>query len=306
MIKAKEMSTDENNLHILYELTQIEHDQLKECLLDMLRDFIRICEKYSLCYMLGGGSALGAIRHKGFIPWDDDLDIMMPREDYNKFIKVFKQEMSEQYYLYVPNSEYDVSNTFMKIVKKDTNIIDIYNVKAPFYQGVWLDIFPIENTPSNKNIRKLKGVFLDIIAFIAVSVYMYKFRNPFMKNQFNRNSKQKIVYKSRLLIGALFGVIDYKTWYNQYDKIAQTNKEGNIWTIPTGRKHYSGETQEKSVFIPTQKSVFEGVEVNLPNDVDGYLKNLYGDYMKIPPVEKRERHFIIDFKIEDKNDIGEK
>lgn len=300
MIKKKQMSKGEDTSNILYELTQVEQDQLKECLLEMLRDFIRICEKYSLCYMLGGGSALGAIRHKGFIPWDDDLDIMMPREDYNKFIEIFKLEMSEQYYLYVPNSEYDISNTFMKIIKKDTRIVDIYNVKAPFYQGVWLDIFPIENTPSNENVRKLKGVFLDMIAFIAVSVYMYKFRNKFMKTQFSKNSKQKIVYRSRLLVGAVFGVIGYKAWYNRYDKIAQTNKGGNMWTIPTGRKHYIGEVQEKSVFIPTQKAVFEGVEVNLPNNVDRYLKNLYGDYTKIPPIEKRERHFIIEFKVNNK------
>ena len=78
---------------------------MKQCLLEMYSDILRVCEKYNIRVMLGGGSALGAVRHGGFIPWDDDLDLIMPREDYNKFISVFDKELSDLYEITSPNSK---------------------------------------------------------------------------------------------------------------------------------------------------------------------------------------------------------
>ena len=85
------------------ELQENELKQLHECLLSILKDFIYVCEKYNLHYTLGGGSVLGAVRHHGFIPWDDDLDINMPRKDYERFKNIFANELSDEYELNVPN-----------------------------------------------------------------------------------------------------------------------------------------------------------------------------------------------------------
>ncbi|WP_303815737.1 LicD family protein [Acidaminococcus timonensis] len=97
------------------ELSSEELDQIHHCLLSILKDFIFVCDKYNLHYTLGGGSVLGSVRHQGFIPWDDDLDINMPRADYEKFKKIFSKELVNEYELRVPNSKYGSSALFMKL-----------------------------------------------------------------------------------------------------------------------------------------------------------------------------------------------
>ena len=119
-----------------------------------------------------------------------------------------------------------------------------------------------------------------------------------MEAYFISSKKSVLKYKTRLVVGFLSGFMSYKSWYNKYDKFVQHNKVTTWCTIPTGRKHYNGETLRRDYFLPTQEGEFEGISVNLPKNVEAYLKNLYGDYMKIPPIEKRERHPIVEFGID--------
>jgi lipopolysaccharide cholinephosphotransferase len=89
--------------------------------------------------------------------------------------------------------------------------------------------------------------------------------------------------------------MSHSEWCNLFDKLVISKDSNKYCGIPTGRKHYNGEILKKEVYLPTVKAQFEGMEVNVPNDVDSYLKNLYGDYMKLPPIEKRERHYVVEF-----------
>lgn len=299
MIETNKVATQLNKSTILYQLSEYEAQKLKECLLSMLNDLIVVCDKFNLCYMLCGGSALGAVRHKGFIPWDDDLDVMMPRKDYNRLIEVFEKELSNKYYMHVPNSKYNVTNNFMKIIKKGTYLEDIYDVSADYEKGIFLDIFPIENAPANRFFRKIKGFISDVIAYIGASQYMYTYQNEVIKKYFEQSKHAKRNYKFRIFIGFLFGFFTYKTWHNIFDKFVQIKKNTGVCTVPTGRKHYFGESLDEKAFFPTTKGKFENLNVELPGDVDSYLKNLYGDYMKIPPLEKRERHYFLKIKFDD-------
>ena len=98
-------------------------------------------------------------------------------------------------------------------------------------------------------------------------------------------------YRVRNLLGALFSFRSYEKWYLSFDKFVQTKKEGSYCTIPTGRKHYDGELQLREVFFQPEEAVFEGMKAYVPRQKEVYLTGLYGDYMKMPPVENREKHF---------------
>lgn len=285
------------NSEILYELDEIERQQLQSCLIEMYLDIANVCKKYGLTIMLCGGSALGAIRHKGFIPWDDDLDTMMPRRDYEKFIQIFHNELSEKYAFYAPSSKEGVTNKFAKVIKKNTKLVDIYNVNTPFEKGVFIDIFPIDATPTNKLIRNVKGRVADIIGVIGTSVYMNKFDNQVIRSFMGQSKSSDKNYKMRLVVGKIFSFLKYETWYRIFDKLVSKSGDSAYYCIPTGRKHYLGEVLEEDAFFPPKEMEFEGEMVLVPNKIEEYLENLYGDYMQIPPVEKRERHYFIEFDI---------
>lgn len=271
--------------------------KLKQCLLEMYVDIFKVCEKYNIKVMLGGGSALGAVRHGGFIPWDDDLDLLMSREDYDKFISVFDNELSDLYEITSPNSKYNVSNIFTKVYKKNTELVEIFNLNADTPKGVYVDIFPIEYIPENMIIRFAKGFVANVIYYIGNSVLIYQLRNDILKAFFSASIKGKINYKLRTSIGFFGSFISYKKWFNFYDNYLARGKISSLCGIPSGRGHYFGEILPKDVFFPPKEVTFEGLKAYVPNNVDLYLRNLYGDYMEIPPIEKRERHYYIKFNV---------
>jgi lipopolysaccharide cholinephosphotransferase len=293
--------------NFFYDLSEDEVVALRKCLLSIYSDVENVCKKYNLCIMLGGGSALGAVRHQGFIPWDDDLDIIMPRKDYNKLIEVFDKELGEKYVLSVPQIKQESMYLFMIIVKKNTLMYfeksDIKNL-----DGIRIDIFPIENAPTNTMVRICVTFIADIFRFIVISVKYYKHRRkrPLLKKAFSQSLNTGLYYYFRQIIGMIFSVFPQKYLYDLYDKFVSCSSGNKYCTIPTGRQQYRGETQVKDVFFPVKKTLFEEIEVNIPNNVDIYLKSLYGEnYMQIPPENKRERHFYLKFSLDTtKNDMA--
>ena len=160
---------------------------------------------------------------------------------------------------------------------------------------MYVDIFPIENAPRNTIIRHLKGYIANILRVIAVSCFMYSCRNDLVEQYFASTMAGRLNYKFRLLIGRFFAPIGFQKLYDIFDRFVQLRKDTGICTIPTGRKYYNGECLQKSVFFPVSTAMFEGLVVYVPNDVDRYLANLYGNYMEIPKCTERERHFYIEF-----------
>jgi lipopolysaccharide cholinephosphotransferase len=273
---------------IFYELSDQEDKLLKKCLMDIYLDVADVCNKYNLCIMLGGGSVLGAVRHHGFIPWDDDFDAMMPRNDYNKLIEVFENELGDKYLLSVPQIDKESRVLFMEIEKNTLiNYIDI----EEDINGIKIDIFPIENTPNNKLIRIIKGYSSDFFKIIVTSLRFYHNKKELFKNSFMKTRKTRLYYYVRYFIGLMFSIFTRKYLFDKYDKFVSSSKGTKYCAIPTGRKYYHGEIYQRNIFFPPSETLFEGNKVNIPRDSDTYLKRLYGDYMKIPPMEKRERHF---------------
>lgn len=281
--------------NVFYELSPEEGRKLKSCLHSMFVDVKQICDKHNLILMLSGGSALGAVRHKGFIPWDDDIDLMMPRSDYDKFIDIFEKELGEKYYLSSPRSKNRSLSFFAQVIKKDTimrNIGDSEGVNS----GVCIDVFPIEYASDNCICRCFESFRSILLRGIACCARIYKSNNKDLFVEVTKKSiADLILYKIYYLIGFLFSFKSKYFWFYLFDKYTSSKKKTSYMTIPAGRAFYWGELLPTSVFLPPSNGTFEGGDVYLPNDVNSYLFNLYGNYMEIPPEEKRERHFYLDF-----------
>lgn len=281
---------------LLRPLSDAEMKKLRCVLLGIYDDVAKVCQKYGLTVMLVGGSALGAVRHGGFIPWDDDLDIAMPRHDYEIFRHVFTKELGKKYKLCDPSCEKNAISRFPKILVKDTVCVDVWdNPKSPNNKIV-LDLFIIENIPDSYPVRLARGIVATALMFITGRVQTYQTDSPLLRKYMCRTEEGKRAYRKSMFIGSLFSFMSVGKWYSLTDRACRYGKKSSLAGIPTGRKHYFGETQERSTFLPPSKGVFEGREVLLPRDTDKYLKALYGDYMQIPPPEKREQHYIYKIK----------
>lgn len=281
-----------NDTNILHEITNEEKKIIQKNVLEIMDSIIQVCEKYSFSIMLGGGSALGAVRHQGFIPWDDDLDLNMPREDFEKFKIIFEKELGDRYRLYTPNYDGKAIARFAKVEKKGTSLETIGSKNK---HGICIDIFPIENIPKNKPVFLLKGISSQIIMFITGQVEFWENRNDLMRTIMFSCLSGKIYYYIKIIIGFVFSIIPLNKWYDIADSINQYRYTG-LMGVPSGRKHYFGEIFNEKVYLPIKPTVFEGHKAYLPHNTDLYLKNLFGDYMKIPSKEKRETHFIISVK----------
>lgn len=283
---------------ILRCLTDVESQELKLRLMDIHNYLISVCDKYGLTIMMGGGSCLGAIRHKGFIPWDDDLDLMMPRADYNQLISLFeKGQIDEKYHFEYPNKEKDVKNPFLKVFLKGTRYVDAFDDNDHFPSNIYVDIFSMDFAPNNLIIRKIKAIISDSLQFICTCTLYSQYPSNNLRNLYNQDKESLRRYKVRLALGKLFSFLPHYKWIYLFDNFNAKSKKSDNVTIPTGRNHYFKETQPKYIFLPVKKVPFENTFSYVANDYHTYLTKLYGDYMKIPPLEKRERHFIVEFKL---------
>ena len=276
----------------LREITAEESSRLKQTLLEMYKDILYVCEGNNLTCYLGGGSCLGAIRHNGFIPWDDDLDLNMFREEYNKLPELLEKAFPGKYRIVRPGFTSNNPYNFIKIEKIGTLLKTVFDDEKDM-PGIGIDVFPMDSIPKKYFYNKLHGTILNGVFYIAICTKL--FQKPSMADRVLasvREGKRKL--RLRKIIGFLFSWRSYTQWMLIGDRIASKKYNSDMMTIPSGRKHYFGEIQQKSVFFPPIKHDFEGIQSNIPNGYDQYLTSLYGDYMQVPPPEKREKHFIIE------------
>ena len=273
-----------------YRLTEDQLIQLQSELLKMFIDIKDVFDKYNINYMMSGGSLLGTIRHKGFIPWDDDVDIMMTRSEYNKFKVCFEAAFKDKYQLTEPLSSPLYVSKMVKIYKKNTIFIEIPTAGVHGPDMMFIDLFIIENVPAPGLTRKIKSAIYDI-AFKASSVCIdYKYPSPVIEDESKNNKELKDYYSSRKRLGSLFSHLGGMKFYLSIcDKLANQKKRTGWYGVPSAIS-YSRELFPCEMFEEIDTAEFCGYEVKIPKNYDTYLKNLYGDYMEVPPPEKREIH----------------
>ena len=296
-VAAEHFNKIANTSNVFYEFSEEERKAFQKCLFEIYQDVANVCKKYNLCIMVSGGTALGAIRHQGFIPWDDDLDVMMPREDYNQLINIFDKELGEKYLLSAPESGKESNEAILEVIKKNTLMRRVNNNKNR-KNGIRIDVFPIERTPSNKFAQKIISFIADIIHIIIGCKNVFINNDPFYKQCLMGSFQMKLHYYARYMVGLVFSLIPRQFLCVQFNKFVSQFKGDEYCAIPMGRKYYGGEILPRNVFFPTKTAIFEGIEVDIPNDVDAYLKNLYGNYMRIPEIDEREQHCIVDFSLD--------
>lgn len=292
-----------NNLALktncLMEVDQDMRNRLQDVLVEMMQDIHNVCIKRKIGYALVGGSCLGAVRHQGFIPWDDDIDISMLREDWEKFRSCFDEELGEKYVMEAPQyGNKDCKTTWAKVYKKKTVLQEIMDVDTPYEQGIFIDIFFYENVSNNKIIRKIDACLSDFLKGVATSMVFYKYPNELMKQYYGATPQTKRYYNMRRFLGFLFSWMSHKRFCDCYDKFVSRHKTPSEYiTAPTGRKNYIGEILQRKWWIPQKQVKFENTEFLVPADSHNYLLTLFGkNYMQLPPVEKREKHFIVKLK----------
>ena len=300
MASFKALLNSLSNDPLLRKLTDDEVDKLRTVFLKAFQDLEACCRKNNLTVMLIGGTVIGAVRHKGFLPWDDDLDVAMPRDDFEKLKKIFDDELGDKYILSSPNYKNNASNRFPMMLVKDTLFVEAGNSPEDEVSKIKIDIFIIENVPENIIHQKVKGLWCSLLMAMGSYEETYEHQNEFFKNYMCKTEEGKREYNKRIRLGKLFSFFDFQRWMNIIDKACQYKGHTELMGIPSGRGHYFGEIRPRKTFLPVSKGTFEGLQVNLPGDPDDYLSNLYGtDYMTLPPIEKRESHFILDIKFKE-------
>ncbi len=265
------------------EPTKEQSARLKEVQFEILKTFIDICEKENLTYWLVAGTALGAVRHKGFIPWDDDIDVGMPRPDYERFMEIGQNLLPEYYFLQNYKTDPNYPINFAKIRDNRTTYIETSASHIRMNHGIWMDIFPVDGGPAKGLMGKLEMATEKI-----VSQRIGKgFNTPKTKKPIKAIIVDILGY---IMHPSLKGAVEFRERLNKkhpYDFSEKVINYNGAWGI-------ARELMDKVTMGKGYKGVFEGKEVMLPTDYDKYLTTMYGDYMTPPPVEKQVGHHYVD------------
>lgn len=274
-------------------MREIGVDEAKKMIVGVLDEFHDFCEKHSLKYVLAAGTLLGAVRHNGFIPWDDDIDVYMPRPDYEKLLKLYPADGENNLYEYNLNDKY--MYPFAKIGKKGTLCVEKGGYSGVDL-GIYIDIFPIDGlgndlAEAKKTVRKVKRY---VNMELSLLVEQWRKDVSFVKNFaiWVLHLLTKLYGGHKKVLMKMNKVLARKS-YNESKYV------GQIVEMPRLSK-----ITERTIYESRQLHVFEKGSYYIPSDYDVILRNLYGDYMKLPPEEKRVyahgyRAYILDE--EDKN-----
>ena len=254
-------------------MRKLSIEEAKKLELDIL-DFIdSFCKEHGINYCINYGTLIGAIRHKGFIPWDDDIDLSMTRENYEKFIQLFSEKQS-RYKLLSLETDDQYFNNFIKIVDPTTKIIDTRNTKT-YDSGVFIDIFPMDTF----NDTKVVDICYKLESFKLLSFSKHK-------NIVYGDSRLKDLI--RTLFWLLLRPVSPRFFANQIEKQIQKYRVENgkyIAFIPSKAKEK--EIFPRDMFDELIETPFEHLVLPAPKHFDAVLKQFYDDYMTVPPKEKQ-------------------
>ena len=262
------------------ELTPEEQPRWNSIINGVMRHFIAICKEHSLTYFCCGGTAIGAVRHHGMIPWDDDVDVFMPRPDYDRFVQIASRQLPDGLELMTPYSKADYPLYFVKLCDSRTTLQE--EVEVPCVYGLYIDIFPIDGAPDDieqarameRRFTKTKHKLEAISSHVSFADYLHLLTQPKEWGRFARKTLAffcRQAYRRKLL--------------RQMEAICRQYDYNSSTLVAV----YCGSYGPKEVFPKAwlQGQVmfaYEDMEVALPSGYDNYLRQYYGDYMQLPPV----------------------
>lgn len=258
----------------------VQMTEIQSKLIDMFGWFHDICESNNLTYYALGGTALGAVRHNGFIPWDDDIDVGMPRPDYEKLISLSEKiNCNGKYLIEYPADKKDFVYPFIKIYDTHTTLVENKRYKPK--RGLFIDVFPIDGIGNSEeeslqNFRKINKQ----INMLGTRV------NGFRKGR--KLYKNIAVFLSRLIPEYIF---DTRKLISKTERMCKANLYADCRFVVNAYGAWKEkEISEKAWFEERKQCHFEGKTIYIPGEYHKYLTKMYGDYMKLPPIEKRVTH----------------
>lgn len=259
-----------------YGISSLQHKML-----DILKVFISFCEDHDLQYWAGGGTCLGALRHQGFIPWDDDLDVFMPRPDYEMFWEIWNTESSDsQYKLCRTGKSNNYHHRVMQLVDCKTTFINLRNVQEDIEHGVYIDIIPMDAAATHF-IPRLYQIYYAI----TFSVFNIQCLPELQGGKL-----------MRLAVAAFLRLIQkketrYRIWRRAEEKMTHVKWDNAEYAVELTTSFKSLKRLWPRKWFRVKKAPFEDIMINIPSGAEEYMSAIYGDYMQLPPVEERKvRH----------------
>lgn len=252
--------------------------------LGILREVDRVCRENDVSYFLDSGSALGAMRHDGFIPWDDDIDIGMLREDYDRFLAVAREALGERYEVSEPLSSGGHAAMFAKVWLKGTKFYTVETLDAGILQGIGIDIMPYDALSADAKTaqRQVKRCRL-----VQMALYLYHSKHVVVPHRGALGSIERAV--CRLAHGFLSAFSSHARLVERFQSSALVGREkpgGEVMCM----SYTSIGSFPKGVLVPTARHSFEGDEFPVPADAERYLEIMFGNWRELPPVGERHQH----------------
>jgi len=263
--------------------------------LEIAKEFKRICDENQLQYFMDSGTLLGAVRHKGFIPWDDDMDFGMMRDQYEKFLSVAPDILGEKFFIQTWSSDENYPYAFCKIRKKDTVYRESVSQKSKMHHELYIDIFPYDVYPEESKEQRSQG---KKIMLYKNSMMMKSALTPWLRHN---SPIQRILVWMKWLPYRIYASFNARQRIlKKYDLIMRKYNHTDSAFVyeQTGGTPYGKWVLDRVCFHKYISLPFEDTEFLAPGDYKLYLQTIYGDYMKLPPKEQRGNwHKILEVKL---------
>ncbi|SDC04389.1 lipopolysaccharide cholinephosphotransferase [Paenibacillus sp. UNCCL117] len=258
--------------------------------LEMALEVKRLCQEHNIKYFIIAGTLLGAVRHKGFIPWDDDLDIGMIREDYERFVHIAKKEMKKEYFLQTWDTDVHFALPIAKLRKKGTKFIEQNSSKSNLHSGIYIDIFPFDNVPINNYKKKNQNYKTYVLKRLIITKQGYEVWDK------NEHFK-KIIYMLMKILTKTISLDKLKRMLGE--EMTKYNSHKSDYVVTFGGAYGYWKETINRIWVDCLTTIkFEGHELSCPGEYREYLTYFYGDYMTPPPEDKRgNRHKIIQIEL---------